>query len=587
MRLPCLLAPVLPLLGLLPLAPAQAQDSHVLRQFGAGSGANAIGVVEARPDVEIEGPQAIASGDNGEIYLLDQVNSRVLSFDARSPDGPTRSLSLPQDVDPSDMVVAGGNIYVWDGKPIKLNVSGEGATRSLSQSRGISSETDEAASAMFGQMGGPVDDGDAGAAPAATRTIDSRKDGATAPRLPSQAQKVQQARAEGHQTLVTRGKGQVLATVVTEKGDRAAAIILTPKGSTPLPKLHLGVRDRLGTVEVLDVDIEGKAYVLIENIPPGGKAATFVVRFSKSGLLEGVYEIPLTPEVALSRRFVTVTPEGEVFFMRTRKDVVDVLGVGFRAMNKDQTVDLSIEDPAAAVFAGAGGDVVIQPIAAIRLLTRAQIMQTAASFADVRWRVTPAAYGADANVGCTGFGNRGRRPMYLVGKENQEVRGIPYCWGCHGALPTIATRINRGELAGNVCTRNDPRPGVAGVDCSAFVSATWGLAAHFTTVAIPAITNPIPNPWDMKPGDAFNKPGSHVMLFAGFTPDRKAAVIESSTGGCGGKVCRNVYPLAALLARGYVPRRYRAIVETAAVPAAVVQPAKPAAPAVKRKARAA
>ena len=82
MRLPCLLAPVLPLLGLLPLAPAQAQDSHVLRQFGAGSGANAIGVVEARPDVEIEGPQAIASGDNGEIYLLDQVNSRVLSFES-------------------------------------------------------------------------------------------------------------------------------------------------------------------------------------------------------------------------------------------------------------------------------------------------------------------------------------------------------------------------------------------------------------------------------------------------------------------------------------------------------------------------
>jgi hypothetical protein len=49
------------------------------------------------------------------------------------------------------------------------------------------------------------------------------------------------------------------------------------------------------------------------------------------------------------------------------------------------------------------------------------------------------------------------------------------------------------------------------------------------------------------------------MLFLRFTPDRKAEVMESSTGGCNGKVCRNIYPLASLLARGYVPMRYRAL----------------------------
>jgi hypothetical protein len=49
------------------------------------------------------------------------------------------------------------------------------------------------------------------------------------------------------------------------------------------------------------------------------------------------------------------------------------------------------------------------------------------------------------------------------------------------------------------------------------------------------------------------------MLFLRFTPDRKAEVMESSTGGCNGRVCRNVYPLAALLARGYVPVRFRAL----------------------------
>lgn len=102
---------------------------------------------------------------------------------------------------------------------------------------------------------------------------------------------------------------------------------------------------------------------------------------------------------------------------------------------------------------------------------------------------------------------------------------------------------------------------MAGVDCSAFVSATWGLSVHYTTAAIPAIAAPVANPWELKPGDALNKPGSHVMLFLRFTPDRKAEVMESSTGGCNGRVCRNIYPLASLLARGYTPVRFRAFAD--------------------------
>ena len=125
--------------------------------------------------------------------------------------------------------------------------------------------------------------------------------------------------------------------------------------------------------------------------------------------------------------------------------------------------------------------------------------------------------------------------------------------------------MQRGVKAGNVCTHNEPRSDVAGVDCSAFVSATWGLSVHYTTAAIPAIAKPVGDPWQLRPGDALNKPGSHVMLFLRFTPDRKAEVMESSTGGCNGRVCRNVYPLAALLARGYQPVRFRAFADDTTV----------------------
>ena len=55
------------------------------------------------------------------------------------------------------------------------------------------------------------------------------------------------------------------------------------------------------------------------------------------------------------------------------------------------------------------------------------------------------------------------------------------------------------------------------------------------------------------------------MLFLRFTPDRKAEVMESSPGACNGRVCRNVYPLASLLARGYQPVRFRALQQDASM----------------------
>ena len=73
------------------------------------------------------------------------------------------------------------------------------------------------------------------------------------------------------------------------------------------------------------------------------------------------------------------------------------------------------------------------------------------------------------------------------------------------------------------------------------------------------------------------------MLFIRFTPDRKVEVIESAPGACNGRVCRNVYPMSALLARGYTPVRFKAIATDVVAKAAEPEPRKPAA--AKRKSR--
>jgi hypothetical protein len=520
-------------------APLAGASNVVVRQFESGGDLQSVGMIDASEDTEIDAPQAIYSGDGGEIYLLDQVNGRVLQFDPKRPELGTRSLELPENLRPTDMIVRQSNVLVWDGDLHTLRAQGpeDAPVRGLEEVLTRSATDDAFALSAFAQMGSQAPDADADPTETSTRSVDPRK-----------------RTARRQQLVDSKGRGPITAEVVTVNQKTANVEVRQRGEPSQLAKLRVLVGDRLGTIEFLEIDKEGRLFLFTENIPATDDemASAFVVRYSPKGDMEGVYDLPLSESVALSRRFVTVSPDGEVYFMRTREKSVDVLGVGFRKLSRTAAIDRGDSRPASRSVRRKG------PIAAVRPLTRKRVVETAFAFEKARWQVNQGAYGPDPDQACTGF-NRIRRPAYLAGKAGQEVRGIPYCWGCHGSLDTIRRKLDRGTLAGNVCTRNEPRRDVAGVDCSAFVSAAWGLASHFTTIAIPAISSPIENPWNLLPGDALNKPRSHVMLFLRFTPDRKIEVMEASPRACNGRVCRNVYTLASVLARGYTPVRFRAL----------------------------
>lgn len=517
--------------------PAVASNS-VVKRFESGMGLDAVGMVDASEDTEVAGPQAIYVGENGDVYLLDQVNNRVLQFDPKDGGGQTRSYELPRGLEPTDLIVTRDHIMVWDGNIHALTPSGpeDASTRGLDEvsTRAVD---DEFTVSAFAQMGSQRPSGDTDFFQESTRSAGTP--------------------ARMRQAVASRGEGPVIVDVVPSKSSALLHMEVRRKDETNLlARLKIQVRDRLGAVEFLEIDNKGRMFVLVENIPQSRQraAAAFVVRFSNQGHLEAIYDIPLSESVALSRRFVAVSPDGDVYFLRTRDRDVDVVGVGYRAVRADSVIDSPYVRPTAGFPKKGKGF-----IAAVRPLTREQVVKTALAFESVQWQVTPTAYGSDPDTACTGF-QRIRRPRYLIGKLGQYVRGVPYCWGCHGSLSQIGTKLGQqGVLAGNVCTRDRPRRDVAGVDCSAFVSAAWGLSRHFTTVAIPSITDPLDNAWDLRPGDALNRPGSHVMLFLRFTAGRKAEVIEASPGSCNGRVCRNVYPLTSLLARGYTAVRFRAL----------------------------
>ncbi len=547
-------------LGVLVAQPRAAQAAdRVVKSFASGSGIDAVGTMyaDSGEDKDEDGPQAIATGDDGRVFLLDQMNHRILAFNPATPTVAPQSLALPPDVLPTDLVVRGNDIFVWDGKIHALQALGsaDAPTRGLTETRSVE-PVEEATQTAFAQMGSAPTDVDVPGEETRGVKINKRNDLA-------------------RQAVATRGRGTVVVDVkLTAAGDAATLEVRGKDKAGAVTKLNLRVRDRLGTVAFLDIDQSGQMFVLAENIPVNinDSAFAFVARYSPAGVLEGVYEVPLSA-TNISRRCVTISPEGDVYFLKSHKDAVEIIGLGFRSTPSAKLVEFSRYKPNVAALAWIdtkGINMAVGP------LSRQKIIQSALAYEAVQWTVTPQAYGSN-NQPCTGFAGRIRVPMYLVGKEGQTVRGVPYCWGCQGSVRQFVDRVQHGVLAGNVCTKDGIRPDTAGVDCSSFVSATWGLSTHFTTAVIPAIASRVTNPWDMQPGDAFDKPGSHVMLFMGFTPNREVQVMEASTGGCGGKVCRNVYPLTWLLSRGYLPVRYKALVEGDA-PTAVTPAKGPAQP---------
>ena len=533
-------------------AGAAAAADTVVRQFSIGSTSTTVGIAAAGEDVELTGPQALTSDAQGNLFVLDQINGRILRFNPKQPVSDPSILKMPADLQANDLVVRKSDILVWDGSIRTLKVANEQSTRGLDDGVVQLEEVvtrdvdDQFAVSAFAQMG-------------------SQPPGSAADLLDrdTRAAVIKKTRQPDRQYVASRGKGSVIADIIPNKGDSSVRIeVQTMDNSETIAQLSLRVPNKLGTVEFLEIDDSDRFYVLGENVPDSGRqASTFVARYASNGKLEGIYELPLE-NTPLTRRFVTISGDGDVYFLRTKADALEVVGVGFRSLRNASVIDLRLpRTPAKNLLAGKS-DGKFDAIAAVRPSNRQQTIETAFAFEGLQWKLTPANYGSDPDTACTGF-DRIRRPWYLQGKVNQEVRGVPYCWGCHGSLANFRLRVEAGTMAGNVCTRNAPRSDVAGVDCSAFVSAAWGLSVHYTTAAIPAIAKVVENPWDLKPGDALNKPGSHVMLFLRFTPDRKAEVMESSTGGCNGRVCRNIYPLAALLERGYVPVRFRALAEDA------------------------
>lgn len=156
-----------------------------------------------------------------------------------------------------------------------------------------------------------------------------------------------------------------------------------------------------------------------------------------------------------------------------------------------------------------------------------------------------------------------RRGWWVPGQVNT---GIPYKWGGFDDPASFNAAIAKGFAGGDVSSpakRKADNAGVsaraAGLDCSGFVSRCLKLPVVHDTSQLPAVCDELSNAADLRPGDVLNIPRRHVLLCAGWSNPEHTWLYYYETGGSPEywKPGLKQAPLAALLALGYQPLRYR------------------------------
>lgn len=338
----------------------------------------------------------------------------------------------------------------------------------------------------------------------------------------------------------------------------------------------------LADVEQLGQDTEGRRYIQSSEVV-GKKGLTkvrvFVQRFSSRGELLEIAEVPIAEMDTVPKRFVAVNSDGTVNALVPTQTELFLQKLEFRkagAPSSPVSAGPSSRVPVSATIVPSdrsslenavpvpAGGVATPPT------TRNEIIARANAYTSINWTLKRENFIHDAiqNKCAKTEGRYWLRPRKLAeGAIGSAFGPMPYNWGGGDTPSSFSDKLARGFLAGNVCTCREPQynqcqvPAAAGVDCSGFVSRSWGIAKQGTS-GLGAVARPVTD-WttQMRPGDAFNKAGSHVRLFVRYVPgpQLRFEVLESATNlRCEG-VCRSVYTVAELAQ--YKPLRYRGVRE--------------------------
>jgi hypothetical protein len=201
-------------------------------------------------------------------------------------------------------------------------------------------------------------------------------------------------------------------------------------------------------------------------------------------------------------------------------------------------------------------------------LTRAEVLSTAASFAEHRWQPTAqnVRHGKDSEgvLVSTPDASTGNPDLWKAGEPSV---GVPYKWGGFDSLESFNRGVRAGKGAGDLYSAEKRRLGgkavsgsCVGLDCSGFISRCWRLAEKQSTSSLAGMCVKLRTLGDLKPGDVLNTAGGHVVLFVKWLDQTQTRFVcyEAEPFSRVRASERNAQEMVAI---GYAPLRYKMIVD--------------------------
>lgn len=342
------------------------------------------------------------------------------------------------------------------------------------------------------------------------------------------------------------------------------------------------------TATALGAGPTGEAYVTIQNWNPESLNPVVRAEVYRTDQPDVVYDIPLSEGDCIPTLQSAVTKFGGIYVLRVREKAVSVLQLRQRSLANQVRALLSVEGidlPHLDWNAMMGVSTAsAQELQADGKIDRETVINNACAYLKEKWTWTPAnatmpstgRFCRCEDTTCDRYKKVGFEPAKpaLNSQGTSIVRvygrietGLPYLWGGGDSIAQFKDKIAQGKPAGNICTSRDYRKvngkkvytltdavGVAGVDCSGFVTRALGYPArvkHVTSDFGPQLSVQI-TVNEIKPGDIANKAGSHVMMIlavrkpANGSPPSQLEVIEAVKNP--GGVRRFTHALSQLLA---------------------------------------
>ena len=468
--------------------PKEAEFQKIL-SIDIGNGEQEVAYSQPIDGVANEGPASFAVNENGDIYILDTLNKKILIY---------KDLKWSSNIDvsycdyPRDIVAKENKLYILDESNVIYKTDNKGYILSANKLPN-NLEAYEIKQISVNNEGNII-------ANLGDKEYEIRDDSYF---------------LKNGASLETKNNGKTMDII--KNGNVFSSISFA---------------ELTGGINIIQDNPSGNTYIeVIDDIPdsPMVLVESTLRMLDKDGNQVAFARIPLEDYYNYPLRFFNITNKDEIYIMALKKDFVEIDKVilGNKYISKVDKLKVKAKKEKDKLINNKVETATLQSMQ----LTRSQVQTRANAMISLNWTYN-AINSSNPSPSTVDW------PDYLssISAFPSSQIGIPYCWGGFDGIDrssssgwsNFSDAMSKGKFAGNINCNGGWKSNTAGLDCSGFVSAAYGFTTKYNTTSFASMGSPTSSILSM---DYYVASGSHILLYNG---DQNTTTIyskESTTSG--------------------------------------------------------